>query len=85
MTLTTISPSLIPSSAGVNVTQAESLAHAVETFAGALTAYLIAASWQKQLAYPIDALYLCGGAAASFMIPAPAWLIALDLPGAYLA
>ena len=27
---------------------------------------------------------LCGGVAASFMIPAPAWFIALDLLAAYL-
>lgn len=29
-------------------------------------------------------LYLCGGIAASLMIPAPAWFIALDLLLAYL-
>jgi hypothetical protein len=60
------------------------LAHAVGTFAGALAAYLIAASYRAQIAYVIGAVFLCGGVAASFMIPAPAWFIALDLLVAYL-
>ncbi len=60
------------------------LAHAVGTFAGALAAYLIAASYKTQLAYGIGAVFLGGGVAASFMIPAPTWFIALDLLGAYL-
>ena len=60
------------------------LAHAVGTFAGALVAYLIAASYKVRIAYVIGAVFLCGGVAASFMIPAPAWFIALDLLAAYL-
>lgn len=101
MALITLSPSLIPPPAGVDVTNAESLskamhlfeprhfvmpflAHAVGTLAGALTAYLIAATYNAQIAYVIGALYLCGGVAASFMIPAPTWFIALDLLAAYL-
>ena len=60
------------------------LAHAVGTLAGALAAYLIAASYKAQLAYVIGAVFLCGGVAASFMIPAPTWFIALDLVAAYL-
>jgi hypothetical protein len=32
----------------------------------------------------IGVVFLCGGVAASFMIPAPAWFIALDLLAAYL-
>lgn len=60
------------------------LAHAVGTLAGALAAYLIAASYKAHIAYAIGALFLCGGVAASFMIPAPAWFIALDLLAAYL-
>ena len=87
--------------AGVDVTNAESLAnaihlfeprhfvmpflaHAVGTLAGALAAYLIAASYKAQIAYAIGVVFLCGGVAASFMIPAPAWFIALDLLAAYL-
>ena len=60
------------------------LAHAVGTLVGALAAHLIAATRKEQLAYAIGALFLCGGVAASFMIPAPAWVIALDLLIAYL-
>jgi hypothetical protein len=101
MALITLSPSLIPPPAGVDVTSAEGLgkamhlfeprhfimpflAHAVGTLAGALAAYLIAASYKVQIAYVIGAVFLCGGVAASFMIPAPTWFIALDLLAAYL-
>ena len=101
MALITLSPSLIPPPAGVDVNSAEGLskamhlfeprhfimpflAHAVGTLAGALAAYLIAASYKAQLAYVIGAAFLCGGVAASFMIPAPTWFVALDLLGAYL-
>jgi hypothetical protein len=101
MALITLSPSLIPPPAGVDVNNAESLskamhlfeprhfvmpflAHALGTLAGALAAYLIAATYRAQMAYVIGAVFLCGGVAASFMIPAPAWFIALDLLAAYL-
>lgn len=60
------------------------LAHALGTLAGALAAYLIAATYRARFAYAIGAVFLCGGIAASFMIPAPKWFIALDLLGAYL-
>lgn len=60
------------------------LAHALGTLAGALVAYLIAASHRTQLTYAVGVLFLIGGISASFMIPAPAWFIALDLLGAYL-
>ncbi len=99
--LITLSPSLIPPPAGVDVNSAESLAkamhlfeprhfvmpflaHALGTLAGALAAYLIAATHRAPIAYVIGAVFLCGGVAASFMIPAPAWFIALDLLVAYL-
>ena len=101
MALITLSPSLIPPPAGVDVNDAASLAkgihlfeprhfvmpflaHALGTLAGALVAYLIAATYKMQIAFAIGALYLCGGVAASFMIPAPAWFIALDLLAAYI-
>ena len=101
MALITLSPSLIPPPAGVDVTNAESLskamhlfeprhfvmpflAHAVGTLAGALAAYLIAATYRAQIAYVIGVVFLCGGLAASFMIPAPTWFIALDLLAAYV-
>ena len=60
------------------------LAHALGTLTGALAAYLIAASYKARFAYVIGVLFLCGGVAASLMIPAPAWFIALDLLVAYL-
>ena len=60
------------------------LAHAVGTLTGALAAYLIAATYRAHIAYVIGAVFLCGGVAASFMIPAPIWFIALDLLTAYL-
>ena len=60
------------------------LAHAIGTLAGALAAYLIAGTFKARMAYAIGVLFLCGGIAASFMIAAPAWFIALDLVAAYL-
>lgn len=60
------------------------LAHALGTVVGALAAYLIAASAKHRLAYAIGVVFLCGGVAATFMIPAPVWFIALDLLVAYL-
>lgn len=60
------------------------LAHAVGTLAGALMAYLVAASYRVPFAYAIGVVFLCGGIAASFMIPAPKWFVALDLLAAYL-
>jgi hypothetical protein len=60
------------------------LAHAVGTFAGALASYTIAATYKATMAYVVGAFFLIGGVAASFMIPAPAWFIALDLAAAYL-
>jgi hypothetical protein len=60
------------------------LAHALGTFAGALVAYLVAASYRTQVAYGVGLLFLLGGIAAAFMIPAPAWFIVLDLLVAYL-
>lgn len=60
------------------------LAHSFGTLVGALAAYLIAASAKPRFAYVIGVVFLCGGVAASFMIPAPIWFIALDLLVAYL-
>ena len=60
------------------------LAHAIGTLAGALAAYWIAATHKLQIALAIGVVFLAGGVAASFMIPAPAWFIALDLLAAYL-
>ena len=60
------------------------LAHALGTLAGAFVAYLIAASHKRQIALTIGVVFLGGGVAASFMIPALAWFIALDLLLAYI-
>jgi hypothetical protein len=101
MALITLSPSLIPSPAGVDINNAESLAksmhlfearhflmpflaHALGTLVGAFVAYWVAASYKAQMAYIIGVIFLCGGVAASFMIPAPTWFVALDLLVAYI-
>ena len=60
------------------------LAHALGTLAGAIVAYLFATTHRERLAYAVGAVFLCGGIAACFMIPAPAWFMVLDLVGAYL-
>lgn len=60
------------------------LAHALGTLAGALLAFLIAASYRSVFAYVIGAFFLAGGIAAAFMIPAPSWFIILDLVAAYI-
>ena len=60
------------------------LAHAVGTFVGALAGSVLAASHRSIVAYAIGTVFLGGGIAASFMIPAPTWFIVLDLAAAYL-
>ena len=60
------------------------LAHALGTLVGAFVAYLVAASHKARFAYAIGVLFLIGGIAACFMIPAPVWFMALDLLLAYL-
>ncbi len=101
MALITFGPAIIPPPAGVDVTNAQSiaasihlfeprhyivplLAHALGTLAGAVSAFLIAASHRQIFAYVVGVFFLAGGIAASFMIPAPTWFITLDLVGAYL-
>lgn len=60
------------------------LAHAAGTFVGALVGWMIAASYKTVVAYIIGCLFLIGGVAACFMIPAPRWFMALDLIAAYI-
>ncbi len=60
------------------------LAHALGTLVGALAAHLIASTRRALFSLAIGVLFLGGGIAATFMIPAPAWFIALDLLVAYL-
>jgi hypothetical protein len=60
------------------------LAHALGTLAGAWAAAAVAATRKRIFAWIVGVLFLAGGIAAAFMIPAPAWFIALDLACAYL-
>lgn len=60
------------------------LAHALGSLVGAIAAYMIAGSYKTHIALAIGVLFLLGGAAASYMLPAPAWFEALDLLVAYL-
>jgi len=60
------------------------LAHAVGTLIGAFVAGLIAATHKMKFALGVGVLFLIGGIAACFMIPAPAWFMAVDLILAYI-
>lgn len=60
------------------------LAHALGTLVGAFAAASIAATRRTLMGLIVGAIFLAGGVAASFMIPAPVWFIALDLIAAYL-
>jgi hypothetical protein len=98
MALVMIGPRVIPLPAGVDprnfgasihLLEAKHLlfpwlAHALGTLAGALVAFLMAGSYRPIFAFVIGVLFLGGGIAACFMIPAPIWFMALDLLGAYL-
>lgn len=59
------------------------LAHALGTFAGALTAALIARGAALP-AYAVAAAFLAGGIANAFTLPGAAWFDALDILAAYL-
>jgi hypothetical protein len=60
------------------------LAHALGTLAGAAATALIAATRNPELAMVVGVVFLAGGVANSFMLPAPMWFIVLDLVGAYI-
>lgn len=60
------------------------LAHALGTLIGALIAYAMAGSVRPVMAFVVGVVFLTGGMIACFLIPAPAWFIALDLLVAYL-
>lgn len=60
------------------------LAHALGTLVGGSVASLIGGSKRLMLALIVGGFFLLGGIAASFMIPAPAWFIAVDLLIAYI-
>jgi|SRR5688572_7893082 len=60
------------------------LAHALGTLAGALVACLIATSHKAIISVVIGVVFLLGGIAAAYMLPAPFWYEALDLIAAYI-
>ena len=60
------------------------LAHALGTLVGALAAGSIATTKKAGAAWFIGCVFMLGGTANAFMLPAPAWFIAADLLGAYL-
>lgn len=60
------------------------LAHSMGTMAVAVTAFFLAASSPRVVAYIIGAIFLAGGIAASSVIPAPAWFIVTGLILAYI-
>ena len=60
------------------------LAHALGTLFGALAACWLAPGKSPVPAYIVGCLFLLGGVASTFMLPAPGWFIATDLLLAYL-
>jgi hypothetical protein len=60
------------------------LAHALGTFAGALIAFVVAGSRRAVFACALGLRFLAAGITAGFLLPAPAWFMALDLLAAYL-
>ena len=60
------------------------LAHALGTLCGSVVGYGVALRYRWGISFVIGVLFLGGGIAAAFMIPAPAWFIGLDLLMAYL-
>ena len=60
------------------------LAHALGTLIGAIVSGLIAASHKMKFSLTIGTLFLLGGIAVSFMLPAPIWFIACDIIIAYI-
>jgi hypothetical protein len=60
------------------------LAHALGTLVGAFVAGLLAPAQSPMPAYVVGGLFLLGGIANVFLLPAPVWFIAVDLLLAYL-
>jgi len=59
------------------------LAHALGTFAGVFVATLLAPDRSRGPAWTVGTLFLLGGFAAVYMLPAPPWFNAIDLLLAY--
>jgi hypothetical protein len=60
------------------------LAHALGTLVGACVAGWLAPGRAPGPAYTVGGLFLLGGIANAFMLPAPAWFVAVDLLLAYV-
>lgn len=60
------------------------LAHALGALTGAIVAAVVAPAHKMRYALGLGVLFLLGGIAASFMIPAPTWFIAADILLAYV-
>jgi hypothetical protein len=60
------------------------LAHSLGTFVGALVAGFLAPGKSAVPAYIVGGLFLLGGVANAFMLPAPVWFNAVDLLLAYV-
>lgn len=60
------------------------LAHALGTLTGSWLCYRLASGHREALCWGLGAVFLLGGIAAAFMIPAPTWFIFVDLLLAYL-
>lgn len=60
------------------------LAHAIGTLVGAFVAAKLAATHKMRIAIGIGVLFLLGGIANCFMLPAPMWFMAVDVIAAYI-
>jgi len=60
------------------------LAHAIGTFAGALTTAVAAIKHKSKLAFGIGAFFLFGGIVTVFTLPSPIWFGFVDLIFAYI-
>jgi hypothetical protein len=60
------------------------LAHALGTLVGAFVSCLVAPNKSALPAYIVGTLFLLGGIINAYLLPAPAWFIAVDLLLAYL-
>jgi len=60
------------------------LAHALGTLTGAFVAAKLAATHKMRIALGIGVLFLLGGIANCFMLPAPVWFMAVDVIVAYI-
>ena len=77
MSLVVLGPTVIPPPPGVDMTTAEGLAKGMPLLEAKHFVFPV-------LAFAVGVVFLAGGIAAAFVIPAPAWFIGLDLVAAYI-